>query len=562
MPKITLLTLPDLHRTLPSGSTRVQDSYTVASHDEDGSLDVLLSHEGTEVRITLRHDESSVTVLATHPNAPGSTPLAIPDVLVTRTNRLLSEYGMGLQRNWRTKTHDLKVAQRRVLPVLNQQPLLVPLQGAVPGAQPAPPVIGSAPAAAPAAAPSAAPTPAPAPVPPAQAEPAAPASIPVPTAPQTRQQVLQGLPSAYAGKVVMSKQTRAKWQAARQAHRDGDPMVVAIVGPSGAGKTHLVHALSAEEGMEVVKFDASGVVEPGDWFGTVVLDSTGTRFVPSDLLTAITTPGKRTLLLDEMNRSMSRALNALLPLLDGSGSITIPQSGQRVRVNPEVQVVVTANIGSAFLATEPLDEAVRTRIGEWLEVDHLDAKQEEGLLLDRVPGLSTHHAKTLAALGALIRASAQSGQHPPVSTRQLLAAARLMRAGLEPGLAVEAAILDGYSSEGAGASERAKVKTHTEGMDWRTPEERAEAMREEQEKARQAAQEAREALREARAGEAPVMGAAFDPDAPCSVAGCGHDARWHGIDRTGSHVRVDGRTYCDNNDPCMGYQPSLQPVAR
>ncbi|RPJ64564.1 MAG: AAA family ATPase [Acidobacteria bacterium] len=342
---------------------------------------------------------------------------------------------------------------------------------------------------------------------------------------------MQGIPAAYAGKMVLHRDVHKVWEAARAVTRSGTPMVVAMVGPSGAGKTHAVHALAAAEGLDVVKYDASGVVEPGDWFGTVVLDGNGTRFVASDLLSAITLPGPRVLLIDEVNRANLRALNAMLPLLDGSGTITIPQTGKRERVNLQVQIVVTANIGSAFLATEPLDEAIRTRVGAWIEVDHLSEADEASLLADRVDGLEAYDAGTLARLGAAVREAAQNGQHPPVSTRQLLAAARFIAAGLDARLAVDAAVLNGYLAEGGASSERSKVKPHVVGITWKQP------------------------LPEPLQGEAGDVFTAADTDAAGrALCQCGHTAEQHGIgtDISASlHCRADGPGHCNAYQPRM-----------
>jgi MoxR-like ATPase len=532
------LTYPDrdtlITRLRASGTgvvTTVDSISDATLHTNPDWLSVGLSADGWGLNVQYATEPvPHWTVVASpteQPHTPGA-PVTLPEALLVRANRLMSPDGVSLQRDWRTKAHVLRAAPRQVLPLYDGAGVSAARTST--GWQALDPSrVGSL------VAPSPAPTPAPTGPSPEGAEHPQPGlgapevAPPVLPAPSATNGVLQALPAAYAGKIVLSKTARQKWEMARAAHRAGQPMVIAMVGPSGAGKTHAVHALSADEGLEVVKFDASGVVEPGDWFGTVTLDGSGTKFVPSDLLLAITLPGARTLLLDEVNRANLRALNAMLPLLDGSGSVTIPQTGKRERVNRAVQIVVTANIGSAFLGTEPLDEAIRTRIGSWIMVDPLTETDEKALLLDRVPGLSEYQAANLARLGALTRQSAESGAHPPVSTRQLLSAAWQIATYGEryARLAVEAAVLDGFNAEGASNSERALVLTHVAGIAWREP----------------------------KAGQ--VM-------TGTGLCHCGHGAEQHGIGTevsASTHCRTCVRVYPNNAlAQCMAFNPVTVPA--
>lgn len=561
MARLTYPTRADLLARLTDGDGAERiDPYSVAKRDGDRLT----------VQLALPAPGSAVVRLIGSPGrwdiAPlgkgASAAVTLPEPILARANRLMQAEGVSIQRDWRTKTHVLRAAPRRVLPLTwgDSASAVLTRTGwvATPTASAPTPISPITPPVAPS----------------AGAEPGAslPALLtdqpaPADTAPtrgsKAPNAVQVGLPAAYAGQIVVPDDVRAVWHAARAAHRAGHPMVVAMVGPSGAGKTHAVHSLSAEEGLDVVKFDASGVIEPGDWFGTVVLDGDGTRFVPSDLLVALTLPGARTLLLDEMNRANPRALNALLPVLDGSGTVTIPQSGQRQRLNPDVQIVLTANIGSAFLAAEPLDEAVRTRVSAWNLIGHLNATDEAALLRERIAGakrrkrpgvaefdpsafayvperLTAYYATTLAKMGAKVRQAAQNGSHPPVSTRQLLAAGHMIAAGLPARLAIDAAVLNGYSAEGGDSSERAKVLVHVTGMVWEEPTPKPGVP-----------------------GAVVYTGASGTDSGPCE---CGHEAEAHGIGTEVSksvHCRTCVRDYPGPHNAyrqCMSYNPPMVAV--
>lgn len=445
------------------------DTLTTATYSSDGSDGHTLvvsmgAAEPQGLTLTARYTDPRtvrVWVIAPTGSAPDGQPVPLDQRWLARANRLLAPDALSLQRDWHTKTHALRYGYRKVVALTTGEAIIAERHGSDWTAHAVP--AGSA-----TAAPQMAPL---TPETPPQAEAAPGAAETAPAADLSALQtdaVLDSTPPMYQSEIVLDKGVRKTWESARKSHQRGAHKVVAMIGPSGAGKTHAVHSLAHSEGLPVIKFDASGVVEPGDWFGTVVLDNGRTRFVPSDLLRALEQPGARVLLLDEMNRANLRALNALLPVLDGSGTVTIPQTGRQARIVGDVMVAITANMGSQYLGVEPLDEAIRTRIGVWLEVDHLSYEDEWPLLMRRVSGLSEYDAQNLARFGQVVReASANNAGHAPVSTRQLLAAADLIVDGLPARDAVERCVLDGYSPEGGTRSDRAKVRTHLSGIEWK-----------------------------------------------------------------------------------------------
>lgn len=488
--KLSFPTRTELEARLAKRPALRPDSYSQAERLANGNgFDLkVTAADGTSVLARFNGNPGTWDLHTDSPHFADGERVRLPEAILARLNRAMSTDGLVIRRDWRAKRHDLQVGKGRVLPIRNRQtvsaagPALVAARSVQ--AQPAP---QAAPAPA-----QAAPLPAPLPAAPAvKAAPVAPSSIAGHVSSEYRNQ-----------RVILSAENEQRWDMARRAIKAGAPhRVILFSGPSGAGKTHAVYHLAGREGLEVVKFDASGVVEPFDWFGTTVLKKDGTEFQPSTLLQAVMTPGPRVLLIDEANRANGRAMNALLPILDGSGSFTVPQTGRSESVNPDCQIVWTANIGAEHINVEPIDEAVRTRIGYTIEVEHLAEADEKALLMERVPGLTDYDAGNLARLGVLLRESAQTGAHPPISTRELQAAAWAMaEKGADPRVAVDMTVTDKYSPAGGDASERAAVRPHVAGIVWKQP-------------------------RRARK---------VSTDLPeCGTEGCGHAAADHGVTTEG-----------------------------
>ena len=467
--KLSFPTRPELEARLAKRPALRPDSYSQAERLATGNgFDLkVTAADGTSVLARFNGNPGTWDLHTDSPHFADGERVRLPEAIIARLNRAMSVDGLVIRRDWRAKRHVLQVGKGTVLPILNRAsvtaagPNLIAARAPQAAAQAAPAV-------------QAAPTPAPK----VQAEPAlpeAPAPSVLPAAPQVKHApstIAGSVPSEYRDqRVVLSAENEKRWDMARAAIKAGAPhRVILMSGPSGAGKTHAVYHLAGREGLEVVKFDASGVVEPSDWFGIMTLEKDGTKFQPSTLLQAVMTPGKRVLLIDEANRANGRAMNALLPILDGSGSFTVPQTGRSESVNPECQIVWTANIGAEHINVEPIDEAVRTRLGYTIEVDHLSEADEKALLLERVPGLTDYDAGNLARLGALLRESSLTGAHPPISTREVQAAAWAMaQKGADPRIAVDSTITDTFSPVGGDASERAAVRPHVAGIVWKQP---------------------------------------------------------------------------------------------
>lgn len=252
-------------------------------------------------------------------------------------------------------------------------------------------------------------------------------------------------------------------------HAAGDRTVVLLSGPTGTGKTLTAKYVAETEGLPFLKVDCAAMATFADWVGAVSLKEgheggVVTEFAPSLLLEAIRADGpwggiRRMVLLDEANRvPQGQALGAVMPMLDGQGTIYVPDAQQSIPVDPAVLWVLTANIGSAYSGTVSIDAAIMNRVTSNIEVKYPTPAAEQQMLVEQGRCTATI-ASHLVKVAAQVRASADQGKiaSPAVSTRQLIEAARKCSVGASPIHACELAFANAYSAEGGVDSERAVV---------------------------------------------------------------------------------------------------------
>lgn len=273
-------------------------------------------------------------------------------------------------------------------------------------------------------------------------------------------------------KYVASKELLDLW-AAVLASADGDTHAVPLLftGPSGSGKTVGAQYLAAVAGLPFVKVDAAAMTDPESWFGTreiVAHDGVAvTVYRPSEFVTAITR--ECVLLVDEVNRVRDEHRNIFLPLLDGTNRVTNPLTGETVVKHPRCFVVMSGNKGLHFTGTYPIDPALTSRSVHW-KFDYVDAADEVRIVVDQ-SGVDPETAALFVRFARETRNRASEDfEMLPVSTRELIAAARLVAKGLSVDVAAKAAFLNGASDEGGAASVEARLRAIWVGIRRFTPD--------------------------------------------------------------------------------------------
>ena len=233
-----------------------------------------------------------------------------------------------------------------------------------------------------------------------------------------------------------------------------------IVGPSGSGKTESVIRIAEQLSVPCYVMDMAANSTTEKFLGHKEVDPTGTHFIQSEFLRWVQAtdyePG--IVLLDEVTRLAPQNTNVLFGLMDNRDAVFVPDMHAYIRKHPQTVFIATANIGGSFTGTFRMDAAFRQRFAYTWEREFPPADAEVKVLIART-GIEEKFAKQLVDVATLIRKKSASGDiSDPVSTRQLLNAARLIADGASIELAFDLCILPFYEKSDGTNDQRTMVR--------------------------------------------------------------------------------------------------------
>jgi hypothetical protein len=233
-----------------------------------------------------------------------------------------------------------------------------------------------------------------------------------------------------------------------------------IVGPTGAGKTESVIRLAKQLDVPCYVMDMAANTTSEKFLGHKEVDASGTHYIQSEFLRWVqgeeVEPG--IVVLDEVTRTPPVNQNVLFGLMDNRDAVFVPDMHVYIRKHPQTVFVATANIGGQFTGTFRMDAAFRSRFAYTWERDFPPHDAEVKVIVART-GLDAKWATKLVDVATLIRKKANSGDlTDPVSTRQLLNAARLMADGASIEMAFDLCILPFYEKTDGTNDQRTLVR--------------------------------------------------------------------------------------------------------
>lgn len=224
----------------------------------------------------------------------------------------------------------------------------------------------------------------------------------------------------------------AAFEAARAAR-----LPVLLKGPTGCGKTRFVEHMAWRLKLPLVTVACHEDLSAGDLAGRWLLDAQGTRWADGPL--ALAARHGALCYLDELMEARADTTVLLHPLADTRRALPLERHGELLRAHPDFQLVVSYNPGYQGLHRE-LKPSTRQRFVA-LAFDH-PAPEVEAAIVAREGGVEPALAMRLVQIGIRTRRLRDEGLDEGASTRMLVHAAQLVRAGLDPRRAAHQAVAD------------------------------------------------------------------------------------------------------------------------
>jgi len=225
-----------------------------------------------------------------------------------------------------------------------------------------------------------------------------------------------------------------------KAHRSRLPLM--LKGPTGCGKTRFVEHMAARLGRELITVSCNEDTSATDLLGrhllvggdTVWNDGPVTRAVRSGAL----------LYLDEVAEARADAIVVIHSLTDHRREIFLDRTGERLRADDAFMLVVSYNPGYQRSLRE-LKPSTRQR---FLAITFgYPGEDDEVRIVATESGTDEATARKLVRIARKIRQLTELSLMESVSTRLLIAAGKLIAAGIPPRLAGTTAIAGPLSDE-------------------------------------------------------------------------------------------------------------------
>lgn len=229
--------------------------------------------------------------------------------------------------------------------------------------------------------------------------------------------------------------------------RRGQP--VFITGPAGTGKTEFAKQIAAHWGRRFVRISCDDQTEAQTLVGmTVPSKDGGTEWQDGQLTAAIRVPGT-VVLIDEPSVARPGALFVLQAVMDGDKRLHIAETGEVVRVAPDVLLLLADNTNGTgdetgqYEATRRLNKATLDRPDVFVRFDYMSPIDEAQVIAAKT-GVNKKTAAMLSKFAAFTRAKAHDGKlSHGLGLRRLLALANVLKDGVDPNRAFQSAVIEG-----------------------------------------------------------------------------------------------------------------------
>ncbi|MCA9582776.1 MAG: CbbQ/NirQ/NorQ/GpvN family protein, partial [Myxococcales bacterium] len=210
-----------------------------------------------------------------------------------------------------------------------------------------------------------------------------------------------------------------------------------LKGPTGCGKSRFVEAMAERAGRPLITVACHDETSAADLMGRHLVRGGDTYWQDGPVTRALREGA--ILYLDEIAEAREDVIVILHPLTDHRRELFLDRTGEQLKAPKEMMLVVSYNPGyrRGFKELKP---STRQRFVS-MAFDYPEASVEAEIVAHE-SGVDPKQAKRLVALAGKIRGLDELGLAESASTRLLVSAGLLIRAGLNPRLACEVAIVE------------------------------------------------------------------------------------------------------------------------
>lgn len=230
------------------------------------------------------------------------------------------------------------------------------------------------------------------------------------------------------------------------AHCFAQQLPLLIKGPTGCGKTRFVEHMAARLGRQLITVSCHDDLSAADLVGRHLIGQGNTVWSDGPLTRAVRQGA--ILYLDEVVEARKDTTVVLHPLADDRRLLPIERTGELLKAAPEFMLVISYNPGYQNLL-KGLKPSTRQRFVA-LSLTY-PVPEVERAIVQAEAGVTQACAARLVRLAQALRSLTDHDLEETASTRLLVAAGRLISAGLPVVPACRAAIVDALTDDPATA---------------------------------------------------------------------------------------------------------------
>jgi nitric oxide reductase NorQ protein len=222
----------------------------------------------------------------------------------------------------------------------------------------------------------------------------------------------------------------------------GNHIPVLLKGPTGCGKTRFMEHMAWRLGRPLFTVSCHDDLTASDLVGRYLIVGGETTWVDGPLTRAVRSGA--ICYLDEIVEARKDTTVVIHPLADDRRALSIEKTGEHLAAPPQFCLAISYNPGYQSVLKD-LKQSTRQRFVA-IEFDYPDEDLERTIVM-RESGVDEATARTLVRFAGMTRNLKGNGLDEGASTRLLVHAAKLIRAGIAPRRACRSAIAEALTDE-------------------------------------------------------------------------------------------------------------------